>query len=92
MKANTKQFLKDQLFFLDVHEKTKKGLEKNNLPSNLLKIAPFNFNPIFGLHAPLVIYDLCIYKEYRELMLYVELTWLLYHCLLNFKGLVANDQ
>lgn len=49
--TNTKQFPKHRLFFLEVLEQTKKGLEKNNLPSHLLKIAAFNLTPIFGPNA-----------------------------------------
>ena len=53
MKTNTKQFPKHPLFDLEFLEQTEKSLEKSNLfsPFNLLKIAAFNFTPIFGLHV-----------------------------------------
>ena len=40
------------LFDLEVLEQTEKGLEKSNSLLNLLKIAVFNFTPIFGPHTP----------------------------------------
>ena len=40
-----------QLVVLEVLKQTEKDLE-NNLPHSLLKMAPFNFTPIFGRHAP----------------------------------------
>ena len=41
-KTNTKQFPKLQLFDLEVLKQIEKGLEKNNLPPNLFKMAVFN--------------------------------------------------
>ena len=46
---NTKQFPKVELFDLEVLEQMEKGLEQNNLPPNLLKMAAFNLTPIFRL-------------------------------------------
>ena len=49
---STKQFPKDQLFDLEaVLEQTEKGVEKDNLNPDLLKMAAFNFMPIFGPRA-----------------------------------------
>ena len=47
MERNTKQFLKVQLFDLEVLEHTNKGLGKNNLRPNLIKMVAFNLTLIF---------------------------------------------
>ena len=66
MKTNTKQFPNDQLFDIEVLKHTRKGLGKNNLPPNLLKMAAFTFTPGVGPHAPFVLY--CLYDRSSQQM------------------------
>ena len=67
MKTNTKHFPKGQLFDLEFLEQMEKGLEKNNLNPNLLKMAAFNFIPISGPRASSFVSSLCSGARKTEL-------------------------